>query len=90
MTVREMLARMDALEFAEWQKYYELEPFGAERDDWHAAGIAHMVYAANAGKDQKLTQEDFLAVPPPKPVQSMADQLLMAKHATNALQVLGN
>lgn len=37
---------MSAREFMGWQAYYHLEPFGANRDNWHAARIASIL--ANA------------------------------------------
>ena len=36
MTVRELLDRMDAREFAEWIAFYNIEPFG---DEWRMAGM---------------------------------------------------
>ena len=89
MTVREMLARMDAKEFGEWMAYYNLEPFGQERDDLHAANIAHWNYLTKAGKDAKLTLRDFLIVPPPRPKQTMTEMMMMAQNATSTLGALG-
>lgn len=37
---------MSGREFKGWLAYYELEPFGAERDNWHMARVASIL--ANA------------------------------------------
>lgn len=48
MSVREAQQRIDAAEFAEWQAFALLEPFG---DDWRAAAMqAHTTAAVWAGK----------------------------------------
>ena len=53
--MRELWLRMDAREFAQWKAYYQLEPFGAERDNLHAGIIAS---AISGGKPA-----DFLVGP---------------------------
>jgi hypothetical protein len=50
MTVREMLGRMDAQEFNEWQAYYTLEPFGQLRGDLQAAQICKVLVGMLGGK----------------------------------------
>jgi hypothetical protein len=49
-TVEELQARMTAREFTDWAHYYALEPWGQERDNWHAAVIASAVVRAMGGK----------------------------------------
>lgn len=45
----------------EWCAYYELEPFGQERDNWHAAVIASTVANAMRGKGgRSLSVKDFM------------------------------
>lgn len=52
---------MSSSEFSEWIEYYQLEPFGAWRDNWHSAQIAALVFNANRGKTQKaLSANDFM------------------------------
>jgi len=34
---------MSAREFMGWQGYYQIEPFGADRDNWHSARIAQIL-----------------------------------------------
>ena len=38
---------MDAHEFAQWKAYYQLEPFGADRDNLHAGIIAASLSGGN-------------------------------------------
>lgn len=57
-----LLRAIPARLFAEWQVYYGLEPFGAERDNLHAALIAKMVYdvAVKPADRSKLDVDDFM------------------------------
>ncbi len=70
-TLPEALARCDSRQFAEWQAYYELEPWGEERADLRAGIIASTIANVNRGKGQKaFSPGDFMpefAKPPPKP-----------------------
>jgi hypothetical protein len=48
-------------EIAEWSAYYELEPFGQERSNLHAATIASILANANRGKDAApFSVQDFM------------------------------
>jgi hypothetical protein len=62
MTVRELLARIDAVELTEWQAFERLNgPLGGERDDLHAALIAATVVNALSGKKGRRAKvADFL------------------------------
>jgi len=60
MTVREMLARIDSLELAEWMQFYGLDPFGSERDDLQAGIIACTFANANSGKGKAFQPCDFM------------------------------
>jgi hypothetical protein len=42
---------MPAAEFAEWQGYWMLEPWGATREDMHASRIEALLYNVNRAKD---------------------------------------
>ncbi len=69
MTVRELLAKMDAREFAEWIAYARIEPFGEEVADHRAGTIASMI--ANVNRGPRTDAYDALAFIPwrerPKP-----------------------
>lgn len=60
MTVREMLARIDSLELAEWMQFYGIDPFGTERDDLQAGIVACTVANANSGKGRAFQPSDFM------------------------------
>ncbi len=48
---------MTSREFAEWEAYYELEPFGEERADIRSAIVASTV--ANANRNPKARAKPF-------------------------------
>jgi hypothetical protein len=58
MTVAELSATMSAREFDQWKEYYQLEPFGQERDNWHMAKLATLYMQAHSKK--KVTTDDFM------------------------------
>lgn len=49
-----------AYEIQEWFAYYELEPFGQERENYHSAQIAAVVAQVNGNK---TTVADFMYRP---------------------------
>lgn len=57
MPVRELLARTDSRELAEWMAYAQLEPFGEEREDLRAGIVASTI--ANANRDPKKRKKPF-------------------------------
>ena len=57
MTVSELDARMTSREFAEWMIYYQIEPFGPARQDYHAALISTVVANSNGNK---MSPDDFI------------------------------
>ena len=57
MTVSELDARMTSREFAEWMIYFQIEPFGPARQDYHAALISTVVANSNGNK---MTPDDFI------------------------------
>mgnify|MGYP001573793575 CR=1 FL=1 len=81
MTVREMLQRMDSHEFAEWQAFYEVEPFGATKDDLFTARLLCFVANMFRGKDELPAEiEDFLLLAEkPDRRQSVETQLLITQ-----------
>ena len=53
---------MSSSEFSEWQAYYELEPFGAWRDNWHFAQLTALLFNINRGSGKALSPADFMYV----------------------------
>jgi hypothetical protein len=59
MTVAQLLAGISSLELSEWAAYYELEPWGEERDDLRAGIVASTV--ANTARNAKKRRRPFKA-----------------------------
>lgn len=51
---------MSSAEFTEWMAYYQLEPFGQERDNWHAAVIASTMANVMRTKGRGVDVDDFM------------------------------
>lgn len=52
---------MSAQEFADWQFYAQIEPFGEDRADFRAGVIASTFYNMNRGKNaEALKPSDFM------------------------------
>lgn len=61
MSVAEAQADIDAREFAEWQAYYTLEPFGEERADYRNAILCTLIANALQGKrGRRAKPKDFM------------------------------
>jgi len=60
MPVAELVERMPADEFSEWQAYWQLEPWGAWRDNWHAAQLSTLIYNINRGKHPSIKPAEFM------------------------------
>ena len=86
------MARVDAREFAEWNAFYQLEPFGEERADWRMAQLCCLVVGALGGKASKISLSDFMwqdeperaAAKPKKSSQEMAAIFASFAEAHNA------
>lgn len=51
----------------EWAAYFELEPFGAYRDNMHAGMVTAMLYNVNRPKNAKARSfVDFMLIPQDK------------------------
>lgn len=50
MSVVKAQSEIDACEFAEWQAYYTIEPFGEERADYRNAILCTLIANALRGK----------------------------------------
>lgn len=52
---------MPASELTEWMAFYRLEPFGVERDNYHAGLIASLLYNVHRGKkNSPMSPDDFM------------------------------
>jgi len=60
MTVAEAKDRIPASEFAEWQAFYAVEPFGDVRADLRSAIVAHTLGSVFSDSDTGLALDDFM------------------------------
>lgn len=62
MTVAELMDRMGSRELDDWKLFYNQEPFGAERDNWHMGVLASLFQNSRRRKssDPKTKPGDFL------------------------------
>jgi len=61
MSVRRAQQEISSVEFAEWQAYSALEPFGEERADLRSAIVACVIANSNRGSSQKAYKvKDFM------------------------------
>lgn len=59
--MQELEVSVSARELADWAAYWGVEPWGAERDNMHAAVIASLIFNANRGKDtEPRKMDDFM------------------------------
>jgi hypothetical protein len=61
-TVQELEGTMGSAELSDWQSYYQIEPFGAWRDNYHSSQVAALIYNVNRGKQQAVKTSDFTFV----------------------------
>jgi hypothetical protein len=61
---------MSSAEFAEWMAYYQIEPFGQERDNWHAATLATLIAGSAGAKGEATKIESYMLRPRPQRRQS--------------------
>lgn len=60
-TVSELDNTLTSSELSYWMAFYNLKPFGADRDNIHSAIIAATIANVNRGKNQQLFEaEDFM------------------------------
>tara|TARA_R100000951_G_scaffold90032_2_gene78181 strand:- start:4989 stop:5258 length:270 start_codon:yes stop_codon:yes gene_type:complete len=62
-TVGDLLESMSYKELNGWSRYYEEQPFGSWRDNYHSAIIASMLWNVNSGKGKSKTPDDFMLKP---------------------------
>ena len=64
-TVAELELSLGSAELSEWIAFYELEPFGPRRDNYHAGMIAAMIANSNRAKGAKaVSPSDFMLEDP--------------------------
>lgn len=59
-TVAELYETLTPQEMTEWQAYYQLEPWGAWRDNWHSAQLSTLLFNINRGKHPAAKVKDFM------------------------------
>lgn len=68
---------MSSREFTEWRQFYELEPFGPRRDNFHAGLITSSIFNVNRDRDKHpepfLPSEFMLGDTPVEEKQSPED-----------------
>jgi len=60
MTLAQLENEMGVNELATWQKYAELEPFGAMRDNWHMGTLASLYMQVHGKPGSKTSADDFM------------------------------
>ena len=85
LDVDAMLRSLTAKQFQQWQHYYALEPFGAKRDNYHAALVARAIYHMHGAS--KITLEDLLLTfePQAPKVKQTPEMHLAIAHALAAI-----
>ncbi len=59
--MEELDETLSAQELQRWMVYYNIEPFGAWRDNWHAAMALAMTANLNRGRGKPaLSSDDFM------------------------------
>jgi hypothetical protein len=61
-TIRELEENMGSAELSDWMRYYQIEPWGSWRSNYHAAQIASLIFNVNRGKQKAVTPADFMFV----------------------------
>lgn len=64
-SVLDLMAEMDAVEWAGWRAFADLEPFGPLRDDLRAASVASITAASNGLRVRP--DEVFASLNAPRP-----------------------
>lgn len=75
---------MSGTEFAGWMDYYDLEPFGALRDNWHAAQQAALTFNVHRGRGTPPRSIRDFMYEPPASVAERKDAEFIAKLRTRS------
>ena len=74
MSVARTQSEMDRREYAEWQAYYRIEPFGPHREDLQAGVVASVVANVNRRRGSKpFSPSDFVLDFEPRRKQTPED-----------------
>lgn len=77
MTIGEIETRMGAAELDDWLRYWQAEPWGATRDNLHAAMIASTLANLMGGRNSKrATIDDFMLRPKTERAQEQTTSAL--------------
>lgn len=61
MHVKALLRGMTAKQLLGWERFYEIEPLGEDREDVRSASLRQLIYNTNVSqKDRKSDVRDFL------------------------------
>lgn len=75
VSVAHLLNNISSKELTEWMVYYELEPFGEERDDLRMGIISSTIANVNRGKGGKVYKPEDFMPKFDKPKQTWKEQL---------------
>ena len=62
--MEELSVRLSSSALTRWIAYYELEPFGAWRDNYHVAQLCQLMASAWSSKGQEFSLADFMYTDP--------------------------
>jgi hypothetical protein len=80
MTVAGLLNQIDAKELMEWRAFYNIEPFGEEREDLRMAMVCCTLANIHRGKNTPPYRlSDFLLRFDPKPQQTEEEMKAILK-----------
>jgi hypothetical protein len=81
MTVGEMLDKISSAELTEWMAYYQLDPFGNERNDLHSGIIASTVVNSQRTKksDKVYVPKDFMPDYDREPIEPEKPEVMEEK-----------
>lgn len=69
---------MPAAEVLEWMEYEQIEPFGAWRDNWHTATIAHILANAHRAPHSAPIPFSSFMYRDPREIREEKDQEMIA------------
>lgn len=75
MTVEYLLENISSRELTEWMSYYQIEPFGEEREDLRMGIISSTIANVNKGKNGKTYKPKDFIPNFNKPTQTWQEQL---------------
>jgi hypothetical protein len=73
-TVEELLAALTSSELTEWIAYYNVDPFGSEREDYRMGSICATVLNSQRAKGKVFQPSDFI-VDFSKPKQQSPEEI---------------